>query len=111
MTLPYCGENVCVEVDSDGTHLYAAGSRSHIVLIDSREPSPKIARSVKSLDNDCGVRSLAFNQQLLSIGTGAGHLYFYDMRKNTFLLDNTGLQPCSLTASEGWLVSRAKSAL
>jgi hypothetical protein len=91
-------------VDSGGTQLYAVGSRSHVTFIDPRQPSSHVAGSVKSVDRDCGVRSLEFNQQLLSIGTGAGHLYFYDMRTNGFLMDNT-LKPCFLTASQGWLVS------
>lgn len=105
-TLPYCAENVCVQVDSYGTQLYAVGSRSHVTFVDPRQPSTHIAGSVKSIDKDCGVRSLEFNQQLLSIGTGAGHLYFYDMRTSEFLLDNNNSSPCVLTASQGWLVSR-----
>lgn len=94
-----------MEVDSDGTQLYAVGSRSHVTFVDPRQPSTHIAGSVKSVDKDCGVRSLEFNQQLLSIGTGAGHLYFYDMRTNEFLLDSNSSKPCVLTASQGWLVS------
>ena len=93
-----------MEVDSDGTGLYAVGSRSHVTFIDAREPSTHIAGSVKSVDNDSGVRSLQFNEQLLSVGTGQGHLYFYDMRSKAFLLDSTNAHPCVLTASQGWLV-------
>lgn len=104
-TLPHCAENVCVQVDSDGTQLYAVGSRSHVTFIDPRQSPTHTAGSVRSLDKDCGVRSLEFNQQLLSIGTGAGHLYFYDMRKNDFLHDSSDSKPCALTASQGWLVS------
>ena len=105
MALPYCAENVCVQVDSDGTKLYAVGSRSHVTFVDPRESSTRVAGTLKSLDRDCGVRSLAFNQQLLSVGTGAGHLYFYDLRTKDWLLDKPGLKPCVLTTSEGWLVS------
>ena len=94
-----------MQVDSEGTQLYAVGSRSHVTFIDPRQSSTHIAGSVKSVDKDCGVRSLEFNQQLLSIGTGAGHLYFYDMRTNEFLLENNSSKPCVLTASQGWLVS------
>ena len=106
-TLPYCAENVCVQADSEGTQLYAVGSRSHVTFIDPRQSSPHcIAGSVRSVDRECGVRSLQFNQQILSIGTGAGHLYFYDMRCNEYLYDNTFSKPCALTASQGWLVSQ-----
>lgn len=94
-----------MQVDSNGTQLYAVGSRSHVTFIDPRQPSTQIAGSVKSVDKDCGVRSLEFNQQLLSIGTGAGHLYFFDMRTNEFLFDSSGSKSCVLTASQGWLVS------
>lgn len=107
VSLPYCAENVCLEVDADGTQLYAVGSRSHVTFIDPRQSSTHIANSIRSPDKDCGVRSLAFNQQLLSIGTGAGHLYFYDLRINHFILDSTS-KPCVLTASQGWLVSVTK---
>lgn len=94
-----------MQVDSDGTQLYAVGSRSHVTFMDPRQPSTQTAGSVRSPDKDCGVRSLEFNHELLSIGTGGGHLYFYDMRTNDFLLDDSGLKPCVLTASQGWLVS------
>lgn len=96
-----------MEVDSEGSQLYAVGSRSHVTFIDPRQSPPHdIAGSVKSLDKECGVRSLQFNQQILSIGTGAGHLYFYDMRSNAYVYDNSmKSKPCFLTASQGWLVS------
>ena len=94
-----------MQVDSNGTQLYAVGSRSHVTFIDTREPTTSTAGSVKSVDNDSGVRSLQFNEQLLSVGTGQGHLYFYDMRNRGFLLDNSSSYPCVLTASQGWLVS------
>lgn len=97
-----------MQADSEGTQLYAVGSRSHVTFVDPRQPSPhSIAGSVKSVDKECGVRSLQFNQQILSIGTGAGHLYFYDMRCNEYLFDDSSSsKPCVLTASRGWLVSR-----
>ena len=84
--------------------LYAVGSRSHVTFIDPRQPSTLVASSIKSPDKDCGVRSLAFNQQLLSIGTGAGHLYFYDMRAKDFIWSSSSSKPYALTASQGWLV-------
>ena len=56
-----------------------------------------------------GVRSLQFNHNLVSIGTGAGHIYFYDMRSRRYLNSGTRSQTgkpaaCSLKASGGWLV-------
>lgn len=161
--LPCCVENVCIETDPESSHLYAVGSRSHVMLIDGREDGKRMhVDSIKSLDKDCGkvlsiwkknkqtlwvcyvpaglyveigegsyspwlplslmlqlyfppgVRSLQFNSHLLSIGTGAGHLYFYDIRARKYLNHDADCrctssqgksQACSLTASPGWLVS------
>ena len=94
---------MCVEVDADGTLMYAVGSKSHVIFMDTREATS--IWSMKSLDPNCGVRSLAFNQQLLSVGTGAGHIYFYDLRTRNWLLDKSGSQPCTLKPSDRWLVS------
>lgn len=105
--MPFCAENVCLEVDDSGTGLYAVGSRSHVTLIDSRlassQPPPTAFRSP---DKDCGVRSLNFNSGLLSMGTGAGHVYFYDMRARAYLLeDELTYKKCFLHSTPGWLVS------
>ena len=52
--MPYCVENVCMEADDTwNAHLYAVGSRSHVTLIDGRQPY-RAAGSLKSLDRDCG---------------------------------------------------------
>ena len=60
-----------------------------------------------------GVRSLQFNRRLLSTGTGAGHLYFYDLCAQKYLDHDfncscgrsfTKADAHSLTASPGWLV-------
>lgn len=53
LKLPYCAENVCIEMDNEGTHLYAIGSRSHISFVDERL-SDRLVSSVKSLDKDAG---------------------------------------------------------
>ncbi len=104
MSLPHHSENVCIQVDSYGTMLYAVGSRSNVTFLDPREARSSSIWSVSSLDPNCGVRSLAFNQQLLSVGTGAGHLYFYDVRARDWLLDKSNKEPCTLAASDRWMV-------
>ena len=53
LDLPYCAENVCMELDEDSSHLYAAGSRSHVTFIDGRLTN-KAAGSVRSPDKDSG---------------------------------------------------------
>lgn len=99
--LPYSAENVCLEVEPEiGTQLYVVGSRSHVTFIDGRHPH-KPAGFLKSPDKDCGVRSLNFNQELLSIGTGAGNIFFHDLRAGSFLSNSE--QPHCLHTSPGWL--------
>ena len=51
--MPFCAENVCLEVDGDNGHLFGVGSRSHVTFIDDRVPSTTVG-SLKSLDTDCG---------------------------------------------------------
>jgi len=50
-----------------------------------------------------GVRSVNFVDTLLTIGTGAGAIYFFDRRVNKYLEMNCG-HPCSLNVGPGWLV-------
>lgn len=103
--LPYSAENVCLEVEPEiATQLYVVGSRSHVTFIDGRHPHQP-AGFLKSPDRDCGVRSLNFNQELLSIGTGAGNLFFYDLRAGSFLSSPSSQQHHKLHTSPGWLVS------
>ena len=51
-----------------------------------------------------GIRSLSFNGDVLSIGTGAGSLFFFDLRGMEYLQMECG-HPLSLNAGRGWLVS------
>ena len=94
---------MCLEY-GDETALYVVGSRSHVTLIDKRETGCKTAGFILSPDKDCGVRSLQFNDHLLSIGTGAGHVYFYDVRAAKFITGCDSSKPISLHSSHGWLV-------
>ena len=60
-----------------------------------------------------GIRSLQFKQELISVGTGAGNIVFYDLRAARFLsmIDESELTDtrreniCCRYASNGWLVS------
>ena len=51
-----------------------------------------------------GIRSVNFNLDMLSIGTGNGAIYFYDLRANKYLDQKCG-HTLALNASKGWLVS------
>ena len=53
MELPFCAENVCLELDDNSSHMYGVGSRSHVTFLDDRVPAASVG-SLKSLDTDCG---------------------------------------------------------
>ena len=74
-------ELVCMALNDT---LAAAGSQSHITLID-----PRLGRAVQdvlSVDAHHGVRSLVFKgEHLLSSGSGRGRISFLDLRINRYL--------------------------
>ena len=51
-----------------------------------------------------GIRSLCFRDDVISIGTGVGSMFFYDLRAERYLHMECG-HPFSLTMNKGWLVS------
>ena len=51
--MPFCAENVCLELDADNGHMYGIGSRSHVTFLDDRISGSTVG-SLKSLDTDCG---------------------------------------------------------
>jgi len=97
--MPFMKENVCVAHQSK-VRLYAVGSLSHVSLLDSRDAKP--ASSLCSKDEGAGVRSISFNESVITIGTGYGSLFFYDVRMMKLLMrqDDT---VCSLKTGKGWL--------
>lgn len=108
--MSYTAESVCLEVDTDlNTQLYVVGSRSHVTFIDARVPHWP-AGFLKSPDDECGVRSLKFNQDVLSFGTGAGNLFFYDLRAGALLSSQSSReQPFKLQTSPGYVVKKSSS--
>ena len=74
--LPLDKELVCMAMRPD---LLAIGCNSHIMFLDPRLPR-MLTRVVESLDGSQGVRSLCFQDELVSCGSGRGHLFFYDLR-------------------------------
>lgn len=83
LEMPYFAENVCLELQQK-YNLYAVGSRSHVSFIDGRLTNQTVG-SIQSRDRDCGVRSLQFKDDMVSIGTGGGNIYFYDLRAARYL--------------------------
>ena len=59
--------------------LLAVGSNSHILLMDPRMPR-MLVRPIESLDGHQGIRSLSFQHDLITCGSGQGHVFFYDLR-------------------------------
>lgn len=93
-------ENVCMAVSIDKT-MYAVGSQSHINLVDPR--SPNTLTTVISKYRGGGVRSLTFKEDILTIGTGVGHVLFFDVKGGKYI-ETECEQVCSLKVGKGWLL-------
>ncbi|XP_049848559.1 DDB1- and CUL4-associated factor 12-like [Schistocerca gregaria] len=79
--LPETQELVCLEWNFE-TNCILIGSQSGIQMIDPS--SNKLVLNLNSMGSDWGIRSLSSNQNRVTIGTGIGKLYFYDLRKMCF---------------------------
>ena len=51
-----------------------------------------------------GIRSVSFKGDIVTIGTGSGMIYFYDLRAGKYLEMNCG-HHLALEVGKGWLVS------
>jgi WD repeat-containing protein 40A len=80
--LPDREDPVCIAMYSYST-LLAIGSQYYISLLDPRQQTP--TQTIPSLDSNWGVRSVCFNNHLLTIGGGKGRIAFIDTRKMEFL--------------------------
>ncbi|XP_077988908.1 DDB1- and CUL4-associated factor 12-like [Glandiceps talaboti] len=100
--LPYCRENVCLAISND-LSVYAVGSQSHVSFLDSR--TLKSVGSIYTKEEGSGVRSLSFNEEIATIGTGAGSLLFFDIRAGRYLEFEccTG-EACILKSGKGFLL-------
>ncbi|XP_005093993.1 DDB1- and CUL4-associated factor 12 [Aplysia californica] len=107
LDLPWRRENVCV-ASSDELGVFAVGSEAYVTLVDHRlKPSAKcrslqIPPRFRERGAERGIRSLSFNENIITIGTGDGRLLFFDMKNNKFLLQMDG-KHCELQVGEGWL--------
>jgi len=77
-------EPVAMALD-DRHGLYAVGDVNNLSLIDPRM-SNGLVKSFESLDEGWGVRSLAFNKEVLTVGGGYGKISFYDLRAQNFVV-------------------------
>ena len=60
----------------------------------------------KSTISLIGVRSLSFRDLLLTVGTGCGSLFFFDMRAYKFLRNAESTMIC-FKSGKGWLVRKS----
>jgi len=99
--LPHTLDNCCLTTD-DECQLYAVGSKSHADLLDSR--TLQSVRKIPSRNTGCGIRSVSFKGNILTIGTGTGLILFWDLRACKFLEStiNTN-RAVQLKASRGWV--------
>ncbi|XP_065672870.1 DDB1- and CUL4-associated factor 12 isoform X4 [Hydra vulgaris] len=98
-SLPFSKENVCIAHEKTNL-LYAVGSLSHVSLLETR--SARAVGSLCSTDQGAGVRSVSFNDTIVTIGTGYGSILFYDIRVNK-MLENVDGVPFFHRAGRGWL--------
>ncbi|EDO39558.1 predicted protein, partial [Nematostella vectensis] len=97
--LPFHHENVCLAFQEECS-LYAVGSQSHVSLLDAKTSKP--IHNVMTNDIGAGVRSVSFKDMMVTIGTGHGSVYFYDIRANRFLSKPTQ-ELFYLRSGKGWL--------
>jgi WD repeat-containing protein 40A len=86
-------------------NLYAIGSQSRITFIDARTDAA-IVHSIESLDEAFGVRSLAWNRNILTVGGGIGRISFFDLKMLSYLpvTDTKDAQSQFYkSAGQGWI--------
>lgn len=99
--LPHTLENCCLSADED-CQMYAVGSKSHTDLLDSR--SLQSVRKIPSRNAGCGIRSVSFKGNILTIGTGTGLIMFWDLRASKFLESTINSnRVAQLKAGRGWV--------
>jgi len=99
--LPHTLENVCLSTDEE-CQMYAVGSKAHTDLLDSR--TLQSVRKIPSRNSGCGIRSVSFKGNILTIGTGIGLMLFWDLRACKFLESTMNSnRAVTLKASRGWV--------
>lgn len=69
--------------------MIAVGSLNHVLIIDPRKRDPGAhVSTLTSPDREQGVRSICFQDNILSYGTGRGKIAFFDIRAEKYLYMN-----------------------
>lgn len=83
-------ENVCLAVNEE-CNLYAVGSKFRLTLYDPRALSAVERISVKHLGKN--IRSVSFNGDIVTIGSGNGLMLFYNCKTSKFLQSPWSMWP------------------
>lgn len=118
--MPSSQDNVCLAVQESG--LYAIGCKSYTLLLDCRTLQVfhpmyclhhlllhlllfQAVKKISSRYSGCGIRSLSFQGDVLTIGTGLGMLMFYDLKAGKYLDSSiNSSRTVVLKASKGFVV-------
>ncbi|KAE9528835.1 hypothetical protein AGLY_012410 [Aphis glycines] len=99
--LPSCQDNVCIAMKNDSS-LYAVGCRSYTLLLDSK--TLHTMKKIPARYSGCGIRSLSFQDNVITIGTGVGVIMFYDIRAGKYLESSiNSTKSVVLNASKGYV--------
>lgn len=99
--LPHDKENVRLVVDDDST-IYAVASKCSTDILDTR--TFQNIKTIESRHNGCGIRSVSIKGNILTIGTGIGLIYFWDIRAGKYVesyIKNNDM--VHLKSSRGWI--------
>ncbi|KAI8919986.1 WD40-repeat-containing domain protein [Powellomyces hirtus] len=107
--LRYTEETCCLAMSNTqhtSAPLYAVGSAHKISVLDSR--AKDVVLTFDSLDDGWGVRSLLFDDTVLTVGGGKGRISFYDLRMPAYISwnnDKTGSEALNyLDTGPGYLL-------
>ena len=89
---------------SEDKNLYSIGSKSNIYLLNS---NGSCLPPIELKSQQCGVRSISFAGDLLTIGTGSGGILFFDIRKMDYLVDARRETYSCLSCSNGYVLHDA----
>ncbi|XP_010633745.1 DDB1- and CUL4-associated factor 12-like protein 2, partial [Fukomys damarensis] len=100
-SLPFDNQNMCLTYCDDFS-LYAVGSQSSVCLLDLRQGHLNAGvQPVCSIDAGIGVHSISSYQHIITMGTGHGCLFFFDIRAQKLLMERSVTSPDSFPEPSG----------
>jgi len=100
-SLPHAHENVCLAMDEEYQLCAVGSSQAYMCLLDSR--TLQSVSEIRPRDRWLGSNfvSMSFKGNILTVGTGAGLMLFWDVRACKFLESNMNNMTVQLRASRG----------